>query len=50
MKFKLGKETIRPTNDGGLGVGYINDDEKLVAWKGKIPILSIEVSLRSYPF
>ena len=42
MTYVLGQETIRAVSDGGVAISYINDEEKLVSWEGKFPVLSVE--------
>ena len=43
MNFKLGKENIRPVNDGSIEISYLNKEKKAVSWYSKIPVLSIEI-------
>jgi len=47
MTFRLGMETVRPINDGGLGIRY-NLGTGFVDWQpgGTRPVLSLEVQLR----
>jgi hypothetical protein len=42
MSFKLGKQHMRPVNDGSLAISYT--DTQTRGWKEKIPVLSVEVS------
>lgn len=42
MSLKLGKQHVRPVNDGSLAISY--SDTRTHGWKEKIPVLSVEVS------
>jgi hypothetical protein len=47
MKFNLGVEEVRPTNDGSVMITYLNEDDKAINWlNGEFPFLSVEVPTR----